>query len=124
MIQESLLSTERYADVIAAGNLEEIERLSRHCLNKTNELKKFRLDKEYGILEQAEMAINIIIERDLALSAYKYFIEYSAKVEQENPNTKNFRVYSNMRQNYRNDIDKHSQKAEQVRQEFRDKYGY
>ena len=93
-------------------------------MNKTNELKKFRLDKEYGILEQAEMATNIIIERDLALSAYKYFIEYSAKVEQENPNTKNFRVYSNMRQNYRNDIDKHSQKAEQVRQEFRDKYGY
>ena len=40
LIKESLLSTERYSDVVVAGNLEEVERLSRHCLDETNELKK------------------------------------------------------------------------------------
>lgn len=123
-IKESLTSTEKYADVIAAGNLEEIERLSLYCLDKTNELKKFRLEQKDDILEQAELAINIIFTRDQALRDYKYFIEYSQKVEQEKQGTKNFRAYIRMKDDYESDIYKHSQKAEQLRQEFKAKYGY
>lgn len=124
LIKVSLANTEKYTDVIATGNIEEIKHLSKECLDQTNELKRFRQGAEKDVLEQSEMAIEIIFERDFALGAYEHLIEYSAKVEQENSSTKTSRVYSNMRQNFRNDVDRHIQKAEQLRQEFRNKYGY
>lgn len=124
LIQESLASTEKYSEVIATGNLEEIESFDSFCLNKTNELKRFRQEPEKGIIEPAEMAVEIIFERMGALSAYKYFVKYSQKVAQEKKGTKNFRVYDGMKKQYENDISKHSQKADQLRQEFRDKYGF
>ncbi|MBR6713505.1 MAG: hypothetical protein IKI76_11005 [Selenomonadaceae bacterium] len=110
LIQESLLSTERYADVVATGNLEEINRLSKVCLDKTNELKRFRQEPESDILEQSEMAIDIIFARDSVLFDYKGFVEYSQN--------------TSMKKHYEGAIQKDSQKAEQLRQEFRNKYGY
>lgn len=124
LIQESLLSTENYSEVISTGNLEEIEKLSHNCLDKTNELKRFRLDPTDDILEQAEMAIGIIFARDKALMDYKHLVEYADKTLKENPSSKNFRVYDNMQKNFRSDIDKDIAKAEQLRQDFRAKYGY
>ncbi len=123
-IRDSISGTEKYADVIATGNLEEVERLRRYCLDKTNELKKFRLNQESDILEQSEMAIRIIFARDEVLCDYKYFIEYSQKVEREGQGKKKFNVDSHMQEHYRADMEKHSQEAEQLRQEFRNKYGY
>ena len=124
LIQKSLLETERYADVIATGNPEEINRFSKICLDKTNELKKFRSEQDNDILEQSEMAIGIILARDEALWDYRNFVEYSDKALRENPSSKNFRVYNNMQKNFRSEIDKDIAKAEQLRQEFRDKYRY
>lgn len=85
LIQESLASTEKYSEIFATGNREEIKKFCSFCLHKTNELKRFRQEPEEGIIEPAEMAVEIIFAR-MDARAHK--------------------------------------KAEKLRQEFRDKYGY
>ncbi len=124
LIQEGLNKTEKYADVIATGNLQEIIRMGKICLDCTNATKKLRQEKDKELIEAAEMAIDILVARDCALSSYKSFIEYSEKAEQESLISKKRRVYDGMRETFKNNINKYSQEAEKKRQEFRDKYGF
>ena len=124
LIKQCLKNTENYFEKISSGNLTEIKILQSVCLNDTNVLKSEMQDSNFHMKECIEEAVKIIFERDFALAAYKSFVEYSNKAEQENPTSKKFRVYKNMQENFKGDIDKHSQKAEKLRQEFGAKYGF
>ena len=123
LIRDSLTSTEKYLDIIASGNVKEVEQFSSYCLSKTNELKSFRQEQEIEreIIEQAEMAINIIFQRDSVLWDYRHLVEYTQKIEQGGKNSISDR---RMQEHYRDIIKKDSQEAEKLRQEFKTKYGY
>lgn len=124
LIQKCLMNTANYADAISAGDLTEIKKLKSVCLNDTNVLKSKVQESDSYTRECIKKAVKIIFERDFTLSAYENFIKYSEKAGREDSRSKNFRVYDNMAKEFRNDVNKRSQEAERLRQEFKTTYGF
>ena len=124
LIQDGLTKTEKYSEIVASGNLQEITQFRNICLDCTNAIKKLRQEQDIELIKAAEMAIDILIARDNSLFSYESFMEYSEKAEQESSSSKKRRVYESMREKFMSDVDKYQQKAEKLRHEFRDKYGF
>lgn len=124
LIQKCLMNTASYSDVISAGDLSEIKKLRSLCLNDTNVLKSKIQESDSYTRECIQKAVKIIFERDFALSAYESFIQYSKKASQEDSHSRNSRVYDSMAKDFRSDVNKRSQEAERLWQNFRAEYGF
>lgn len=124
LIQQCLANTANYSEAISAGDVAEIKRLRSVCLNDTNVLKSKMAENDFQTKECIQKAVDIIFERDFALSAYEQCVEYSKKAEQEGSRSKKISVYDSMAQHFRGDADKRSQEAERLRQDFRATYGF
>lgn len=124
LIQKCLTNTENYSEAISIGDLAEIEILKSVCLNDTNVLKSKAHESDSYTRKCLQKAVKIIFERDFALSAYKSSVEYSSKAKQADSRSKNSRVYDSMAKDFSEDVNKHSQEAERLRQDFRAEYGF
>ena len=123
IIQEFFVNTDNYFEVVNAEYIEESKRISDVCLSVGEKLKMIKSSPHVDS-ECIKKVENILVNRYMTVSSYLSVVEYSQKAAQEQPRTRNFDVYTGMKNTFKKNVSEYHQKAEQARQEFRDKYGY
>lgn len=126
LVQNYLSGSENYYDVIIGGNVDEMNQTNDFL--KTAETKLIELKKapnlDSNLREYVEKAHKIIINRGAAVLSILHAIEFAQKSTQENLSQSDRNYYVGMSNSSKTAAVITHEKADQLRQEFRDKYGF
>lgn len=109
LVQHCLISTENYSGIILSGNEEGIKQLKDVCFANRNTLGRQMENYDSNIAQCMKDAADINFERYNALFYCIQSIESKNNVS---------------RDHYKKEVNSSCNKAEQLRQNFRNKYGY